>query len=203
MPVYARPEGAAIKPRHSLGAIFGALLLVAATPGRASLLNFDFSFAGAPSFPGTVTGEIDGLTNNATSSANAVYIDSSSSTAPFSLPFNTIEDAFSNTFTVTNGQITDLKYFAESITIGYLISLNDQNREINALIVMSPPGTIANAGGPAGLVLTPAPEPSAALLLLTALAGLLLFRPWASRSRHQSAGREAVSDRREPGHTIA
>ena len=180
----------------------GALLLVAATPSRASLLNFDFSFTGAFSFPGTVTGEIDGLTDNGTSAASAVYIDSSSSTVPFSLPFNTVKDAFSNTFTVANGQITDLTYFAESIKIGYLISLNDQNGDINALMVEMPPQTIADAEGLAGLALTPDPEPSAGLLLGTALAGLVLFGSWANRSRHQGDG-EALADRGEPGHPIA
>jgi|SRR5271166_4741114 len=157
-------------------AIFAALLMAAAAPAPASLLNFDFSFTGALSFPGTVTGEIDGLTNNAISAASAVYIDSSSSIVPFSLPFNTIGSAFlnSNSFTVTNGEITDVKYFAHSST--YLISLNDLNGAINSFLTVTPPQTIANDEGLAGLILTPDPEPSAIVLLGTAVAALFLLR---------------------------
>jgi hypothetical protein len=159
-----------------VAAIFAALLMVATAPARASLFNFDFSFTGALSFPGTVSGEIDGLTNNATSAASAVYIDSSSSIAPFSLPFNTIGSVFLNSFTVTNGELTDVKYLAHSST--YLISLNDLNGAINSFLVVTPTQTIANGEGLAGLSLTPDPEPSALVLLGTAVAALFLFKSW-------------------------
>jgi hypothetical protein len=154
------------------------------TPVRASLLNFDFSFTGSLTFPGTVTGEIDGLTNNATSSASSVYINSSSGIVPFSLPFDTIGSAFSNSFTVTDGEITNLNYLAQSST--YLISLNDLNGSINSFSVITPPQTIANSDGLTGLILAPDPEPSAIALLGTALGGFFLLRSRANRRDRQT-----------------
>jgi len=90
------------------------------SPGHA--LTFDFSFGCAfgctnvAPFGGTVTGEIDGLTNNATSAATAVIIDGYPSglfSASFTLPpapfttFPNINDSVSeNNFTVTGGVIT-------------------------------------------------------------------------------------------------
>src|SRR5438045_3963614 len=98
----------AMKRHHSLAAIAAGLLMAAATPAHATLLNFEFSFSGDSSHPGTVTGEIDGLTDNATSAASAVIIDTSSIPFGFPLPYkigSVGDNPVLNTFTVTNGQI--------------------------------------------------------------------------------------------------
>jgi hypothetical protein len=79
-----------------------AAMLLVGTATAASALTFDFSFSddgslGPFDIPGTVTGEITGLANNATSAATHVYID----TAPSALgltppPFGPISEFFNN-----------------------------------------------------------------------------------------------------------
>ena len=104
-----------------------ALLGLLPSPGHASTLNFTFSFTGGTSvspFTGTVTGEIDGLTNNATSAASAVIIDTvtpAALTNPSPLPFNTFCGSnclvTSNSFTVTAGVITAYDFAVGSTTL--------------------------------------------------------------------------------------
>jgi len=100
-----------------------ALLGLFPSPGYA--LNFDFSFTGGCNVgsgcPATVTGEIDGLSDNATSAATAVYIDSVSNAAftlPSPLPFDTICGSNClvtlNSFTVTAGVLTAESFDASS-----------------------------------------------------------------------------------------
>jgi hypothetical protein len=86
------------------------------SPGHA--LNFDFSFSCATCmnvapFGGTVTGEIDGLTDNATTLNTAVVTIGSYPSALFSAsftlpsaPISTFPTVSENTFTVTGGVIT-------------------------------------------------------------------------------------------------
>ena len=88
----------------TLGAFaFASALALASTPGRA--LTFDFSFTDGI---GTVTGEIEGLTDNSTGPATAVFIDSAppifSLTPSFSVPV-TGPDVVANSFTVSSGVI--------------------------------------------------------------------------------------------------
>jgi hypothetical protein len=93
----------------TLGAFACALVLaLASTPAHA--LSFDFSFTMTSGFtPGTVTGHIDGLQDNATGPATAVFIDSAppvfNLTTPISVP---IAGASGNSFTVTSGMIAPL-----------------------------------------------------------------------------------------------
>jgi hypothetical protein len=104
--------------------LLAVIALIGLLPSRGHALTFDFSFTGGCNVAGspcTVTGEIDGLKNNATSAATAVIIDTVSSPAftVLSLPFNTIcgSSACSvtpNTFTVTAGAITAESFFASS-----------------------------------------------------------------------------------------
>jgi hypothetical protein len=111
-------------------AVTAALVMLASSPSHA--LTFDFSFTNASGLgtdPGTVTGEIVGLSNNATSAATAVYIDSFP-TAPFLLfgdgpfslqlpegtPFNVIspfDQLLYNSFTVSDDQITNAEFSAK------------------------------------------------------------------------------------------
>jgi hypothetical protein len=55
---------------------FAAVLAVLSTPGHALSFGFSFDNAGGGTMNGTVTGEIQGLSDNATSSATAVIIKS-------------------------------------------------------------------------------------------------------------------------------
>jgi hypothetical protein len=101
------------------------------SPGHA--LNFDFSFSctscmNVAPFGGTVTGEIDGLTNG-TSAATAVTIGSYPSalfSASFTLPpapfitFPNVNDTvYENTFTVTGGVITAYHFTVGGIFGGW------------------------------------------------------------------------------------
>jgi hypothetical protein len=109
--------------------------------------------------PGTVTGEITGLANNAKSAATHVYID----TAPSSLaltppPFDTIGGESTNSFTVSGGQITGASYFATDSFTTYAFGLNNggQNSLYSAEIGL----ITGNSGGFAGVTYTAVPEPS-------------------------------------------
>jgi hypothetical protein len=101
-----------IMKNMTLGAFaFACALVLASTPGHA--LSFDYSFTNVfPTggfTPGTVTGHIDGLMDNATGPATAVFIDSAppvfNLTTPISVP---IAGAIANSFTVTAGMIAPL-----------------------------------------------------------------------------------------------
>jgi hypothetical protein len=115
-----------MKPKFKLliaSLVTAVLAVPVSQPSTA--LTFDFSFTNDPTIgnvSGTVTGEIVGLTDNATSAATAVYI--YSIPAPLSLPdvpfnilsppadFTTNETTFQNTFTVSQGQIISAEFLA-------------------------------------------------------------------------------------------
>jgi hypothetical protein len=98
----------------TLGAFaLASALALASTPGHA--LSFNYSFTDLDGFvPGTVTGHIDGLQDNATGPATAVFIDSAPSVfnlphTPFSVP---VTDP-GGTFTVTSGVIDKAIFLSE------------------------------------------------------------------------------------------
>ena len=94
----------------------GLALTLGMLAGSANALTFDFSFSNNPAWgniAGTVTGEIVGLTDNATSAASAVYIDTYptglNQFGTYSAPFDVLAWTGSvgeNSFTVANGVIT-------------------------------------------------------------------------------------------------
>jgi hypothetical protein len=114
----------------TLGAFaFACAVALASTPGHA--LSFNFSFTNdIGNTPGTVTGEIDGLQDNASGPATAIFINSAPSvfnlTTPFSVPF--LPEA-PNSFTVNSGNI-DASFFTSFFTINIIsdYSLLLQNR---------------------------------------------------------------------------
>jgi hypothetical protein len=92
------------------------------TPSRAVTVDFSFSntISTQPGFvavPGTVTGEIEGLTDNATSAASAVIVESFPSVFSnfFSLPLDVFGHAANiaeNSFTLSNGVVTSAFFLA-------------------------------------------------------------------------------------------
>jgi PEP-CTERM motif len=118
------------------GYILAALAFSAlAVPANAE--TFDFTITNGTL---TATGEIIGLASSGTSSPTDVIVDSVTSSyvigtnSPITFPFSTIAfvESGHDTFTVTNGQITDANYFANRPNI--------------------PPGTYPNGAG-GGIVL--------------------------------------------------
>jgi hypothetical protein len=105
---------------------------VLASTSPAHALDFNFNFTGNN---GTVSGTIYGLQNNTTSSASDITINSTSN--PFQLYHGSIYNTslnsnfttFSNSFTVSNGQITSANFSFTSTQV--FLTLNSQTPYYN------------------------------------------------------------------------
>jgi hypothetical protein len=138
---------------------------------NASTLDFTFSFTNdSGDVNGTVTGEIIGLADNATSSASAIYITSYpaslglSLTTPYSLtplPSSTL-----NKFRVFNGEVVESGFLYE---IGSLALVLDNSE---ALLENAGSGFFVRSGN---LEIEPTPLPAALPLFATGLGALGLF----------------------------
>jgi hypothetical protein len=173
----------------------GLIGLLHPSTTHAGPLDFMFSFTGTVppgSVAGTVTGEIFGLTNNASGSASNVVIDSYPAGLGLPTPPLTIfSNITSNSFTVMNNAITDADYFAFDAAdlIGLLINFpTAKGQNLNELENL---GTTANntvnLDGLAGITFTlvpSVPEPASVTLLATALA---LLWPLRRRGRRLAA----------------
>ena len=142
-----------------------------ASPAHA--LDFNFSFSNVTgNADGTVTGEIFGLTNNATSAASDIVIDSAPAgwVLP-AIPFSVFSHAGDwsggyideNSFTVSNGVLTDANF---QIYGGYFdLNYDNTYNEFGDLRVITgvvpPTGPyIQNTDGFGGVTYTAVPEPS-------------------------------------------
>lgn len=115
------------KFRKVATAIIG-LTMLGALSGNAQALNFTFSFDNDPTWGnvnGTVTGEVFGLADNATSSATSVQIFTwpvglipSASQSSYTAPIDAITWAtqVDNVFTVVNGVVTTGNFHADNST---------------------------------------------------------------------------------------
>ena len=113
-----------LKVAIASAALAASALICAATP--ASALDFTFSFTNdVGNIPGTVTGEIFGLTNNSTSAATSVQVFTwpsglipiaSQPTYTPPLDATTWASQFGNAFTVVNSAVTNGAFHADNTT---------------------------------------------------------------------------------------
>lgn len=176
---------------HARGALIAAALLAgAASPALA--LDVTFTFASDLTDPntsnavaGTVSGRIIGLTDNATSSATSVWIDSFSVGGFAGVPVDAVTWDFQdvNSFTLVAGVLTAASFHADN-TSGldrlYLnIDVGWPNGFTNYASVGNGNGTsIWNNNGFEGVVYGAVPEPASWAMMITGfgLAGAALRR---------------------------
>jgi hypothetical protein len=145
-------------------AVTSALVLGGMMRANAATLDFDFSFSNAL---GTVTGEIEGLTNNSTGPASAVIIDSFPAAlgTVCSTPCNTLASPWTgspfNSFEVSNGDIVSAD-FSSSSSNGHL-----QFQPPNNAVLIGPGGRLEGVA-----TFTATPLPAALPLFATGLGAL-------------------------------
>ncbi|WP_424964570.1 VPLPA-CTERM sorting domain-containing protein [Dinoroseobacter sp. S375] len=172
----------------------------------ANALSFDFSFSNTVgNVAGTVTGTVSGLADNATGAATSLILTSVPAATGGQTNPNTSDvvqwtaiDV--NSFTVTNGQITDFMFSAvlEAAPVFEFFCLGDPAcapvgaETLYGTAFFAVPFTfVGTDGGFAGVTFTPTaiPLPAGLLLMLSALGGLGAARRW---RRDKGATRMAI-----------
>jgi len=168
----------------TLGAFaFACALAFASTPGHA--LSFNYSFTNDPTIgnvPGTVTGQIDGLQDNAFGPPTALFIDSAPSVFNLPLHFSVPLPGLFGGFTVRSGVLTSADFQA-NFTLGtgsYGISFFDSGE---LFVRFSSGGLLAvQSDRPPTYSPVPGPAVGAGLPgLLAACGGLLAW--WRRRQK--------------------
>jgi hypothetical protein len=157
--------------------LVAAGLATALTSSQAQALDFSFSFFGTiGTTTGTVSGEIFGLANNATSAATDLVIDSLPPSFGFATPYDMFPTTpAANFFTVSNGVIIDGQFGAFDPTHTFEFGLNFATQNV----VKDPAGaTTYNNLGFAGATYSAVAvrEPVSWALLISGIAGLRLLR---------------------------
>jgi hypothetical protein len=180
-----------MKSKFVAGALAGALIFaVCASPSQA--LTFQFSFTG---IGGTVTGEIDGLVDNDTSSATHLVINSYPALLDVGVaaPFDAVATAdgiFYNSFAVAGGVIQTYLFAANHAfqwggTGGWQLCFS-YNQQCQALAYLSD-GTNTVSGSQVTFSQVAAtPLPAALPLFATGLGALGLLR-WRRRRKNAAA----------------
>ena len=171
----------------------GFICLMSPTTSHATLLDFTFAFSNTVgSVAGTVTGEIFGLTDNATGPAANVILDSYPAGLGLSMPPLTVFtiNAGTNSFTVLAGEITAANYDAFDAMFKASLRLDVLLGDNNVLASTQGSGFVANNDGFAGVTYTPVTVPAPPLATgpvaasVTLLAtGLAALWPWCRRGR--------------------
>jgi hypothetical protein len=168
----------------TLGAFaFACALALASTPGHA--LSFNYSFTDLDGFvPGTVTGHIDGLQDNATGPATAVFIDSAPSVFNLTTPFSVPVTAPGGPFTVTSGVIDKAIFVSEFRLSGllYVLFMDGVIPEVAGSLDIA--GTNILTQGFVSFSQVPGPVAGAGLPGLILASGFLLA--WWRRRRHSA-----------------
>jgi hypothetical protein len=177
-------------------ALFAAICAVALSAGgtktaNAATLDFDFTItgrSGGQPTGDTVTGEIDGLSDNSTGPASAVILESynvallgaipgclpcDTTKSPWQIGTDSITHLPENNFTVSNGQIVAANFFSSGPNVSSLQLFSSQ---ANSLGILAGPEEEATGGPVTFSPVAPAtPLPAALPLFATGLGALGLL----------------------------
>jgi hypothetical protein len=164
--------------------VAGLIGLMRPTASHAGPLDFMFSFSNTiGNVSGTVTGEVFGLTDNATGPASNVVVDSYPAALGLPAPpLAFFTNILINSFTVTNEMIIAARYLADNTadTAGLILNSPPENG-----LATNSGTTVINIDGFAGVTYTPlqpVPEPSSVTVLGTGF-GLLAALLWVLSQR--------------------
>lgn len=172
--------------RNAIQLLLAAALLVGMTRfASAALLNFDFTLVQLGGSE-KVTGEITGLTDNATSTPSHFYIQTATAGFPATLPIDLASDAISpgNVITVSNDKIIGFDYANSSSNLkfdfytGFDLYMHFSDGSFNiANLDLTNSDPLLSVGFTASLVPASAvPAPPTLPLLTVALASVWLVR---------------------------